>query len=63
MKLEHIVIFVNYTASIVLLIFPAKTLIWNKMVLPASNSLHVLDMVENELEKTLSKSIERFIEA
>ena len=33
------------------------------MVLPASNSLHVLDMVENELEKTLSKSIERFIEA
>ena len=63
MKLEHIVIFVNYTASIVLLIFPAKTLIWNNMVLPASNSLHVLDMVENELEKTLSKSIERFIEA
>ena len=41
-----------YIAREVSLIFPLKTLIWNNMLLPASNSLNVLEPVRNELQKT-----------
>ena len=52
-KLEGSVFFSN--ASVVSLIFAPKTLIWNKMVLPASNSLNLLLLVEHELKKIFSK--------
>ena len=44
----------KYLASVVSLIFP-KTLIWNKITFPASNSLNFEEMVENELMKSISK--------
>ena len=50
-KLGHTVIFIKYMASLVPLIFPPKTLIWEEMVLATSNSLKVLELVENELKK------------
>ena len=56
-KLEHEVIFIKRIASIVPTIFQPKTLIWSKLVLPGSNWSKVLEVVENEVEKTLSKSI------
>ena len=40
-KLERADIFVKYIASVSPLVFPPKTLIWNKIVLPVSNSLKV----------------------
>ena len=46
--------FMKYLASVVSLIFP-KTLIWNKITFPASNSLNFEEMVENELMKSISK--------
>ena len=56
-KLEHGVIFIKYLASVVLLIFPWKALIQNKMVLPASNTLKDVEPLENDLEKIFSESI------
>ena len=50
-KLGHTVIFIKYVASLVPLIFPPKTLISKEMVLATSNSLKVLELVENELKK------------
>ena len=44
-------------ASVIFLIFPPKTLIWNKIVLPASESSNVLELMENELKKFFSESI------
>ena len=41
-KLERVVIFIKYIASVVTLMFPLKILIWHKMMLPALNSLEVL---------------------
>ena len=37
-KLGRAVTFMKYLASVVSLIFLAKTLIWNKITFPASNS-------------------------
>ena len=42
-KLERAVSFIKYNASLVSLLFQSKTLIWNKMVLPTSNLLKVLE--------------------
>ena len=39
LKPECAVIFIEYITSVVLLIFPMKTLISNEMVLPRSNLL------------------------
>ena len=50
-KLGQTVIFIKYMASLVSLIFPPKTLIWKEMVVATSNSLKVLELVENELKK------------
>ena len=56
-KLELAVALIKYIASVVPLIVPPKKLIWNKMVLPSSNLLKVLELVENVLEQTFSESI------
>ena len=53
-KLERLVVFINYITSVVPL---TKILIWNKMMLPALNLLKSPELIENELEKTFSKSI------
>ena len=43
-----------------LLIFLPKTLIWNKITFPTSNSLNFAELVENELMKSTSKKIDQF---
>ena len=55
-KLGRAVTFMKYLASVVSLIFLAKTLIWNKITLPAaSNSLNLAKLVENDLMKNIYK--------
>ena len=54
-KLGRAVAFIKYLASVVSLVFLPKTLIWNKMTFPASNSLNLEELVENELMKSISK--------
>ena len=46
-KLWRAVIFMKYFASVVSLIFVPKTLIWNKITFPVSNSLNFGELVEN----------------
>ena len=53
-KLGRAVTFMKYPASVVSLIFLPKTLIWNKITFPASNSLYFAELVENELMKSIS---------
>ena len=53
-KLGCVVTFMKYLASVVSLISLPKTLIWNKITIPASNSLHFPELVENELMKSIS---------
>ena len=47
-KVGRTVTFMKYIASAVSLIYLAKTLIWNKITLTASNSLNVAELVVNE---------------
>ena len=54
-KLERTVILIKYITTIVSLLFILKTLAWDKMVLPASNLLNLLELMGIELKKT-SKS-------
>ena len=56
-KLGRAVTFMTYLASVVSLIFPAKTLIWNKITFPALNSLNLVELVINEPMKSISKKI------
>ena len=56
-KLGRAVTFMKYLASVVSLIFPAKTLIWNKITFPASNSLNLAELVVNESMKSIYKKI------
>ena len=56
-KLGRAVTFMKYLASVVFLIFLPKTLIWNKITLPASNSLNFAELVENEFMKSIFKKI------
>ena len=44
LKLGRSVTFMKYLASVVSLIFPVKTLIWNKINFPTSNLLNLSDM-------------------
>ena len=44
-KLGRAVTFMKYLAGVVSLIFLAKTLIWNKITFPASNSLNLPELV------------------
>ena len=54
-KLGRAVTFMKYLASVVSLIFLAKTLIWNKITFPASNLLNFAELVENESLKSIYK--------
>ena len=54
-KLRRAVTFMKYLASVVSLISLPKTLIWNKITFLASNSLNFVELVENELMKSISK--------
>ena len=54
-KLGRAVNFMKCLASVVSLIYLAKTLIWNKITLPASNSLNLSELVVNEPMKTIYK--------
>ena len=47
-KLGRAVTFMKYLASVVSLIFLAKTLIWNKITFPASNLLNLAELVVND---------------
>ena len=59
-KLGRAVTFMKYLASVVTLIFLSKTLIWNKIMFPASNSLNFAELVENELMKNISKKFYQY---
>ena len=59
-KLGRAVTFMKYLASVVTLIFLSKTLIWNKMMFPASNLLNFAELVENELMKNISKKFYQY---
>ena len=53
-KIWCAVTFTKNLASVVILIFLLKTLIWNKIMFPALNSLNFAELVENELMKSIS---------
>ena len=52
-KLGRAVTFMKYLASAVSLILLAKTMIWNKIMFPASNSLNLAELVENDPMKSI----------
>ena len=54
-KLRRAVTFMKYLASVVNLIFLVKTLIWNKMTFPASNSPNHAELVVNNPMKSIYK--------
>ena len=47
-KLGRAVTFMKYLASVVSLIFLPKTLFWNKIMFPISNSLNLAELIVNE---------------
>ena len=59
-KLRRTVTFMKYLASVVSLIFLPKTLIWNKIKSPASNSLNLTELMVNKLMKSIFKKIYRY---
>ena len=54
-KRGRAVTFMKYLASVVSLIFLAKTVIWNKIKFPASNLLNLAELVVNEPMKSIYK--------
>ena len=56
-KLGRAITFMTYLAKVVSLIFLAKTLIWNKIMVPASNSLNLAELAVNEPMKSISKKL------
>ena len=54
-KLGRAVTFIKHLASVVFLIFLAKSLIWNKITLPSSNPLSLAELAENEPMKSILK--------
>ena len=54
-KLWCTVTFMRYLARAVSLIFLPKTLIWNKITFPRSNSLNFPELLKNELMKSTLK--------
>ena len=50
----------NYLASVVFLVFLPQTLIWNKITIPASNSLNFVELEVNELMKSIFKKLPIF---
>ena len=59
-KLGHVVTFMKYLASIVSLIFLAKTLIENKIRFPTLNLLNLEEMVVSEPIKSIYKKIYQY---
>ena len=59
-KLGRVVTFMKYLTSVVSLIFLPKTLIWNKITFPASNSLNLAELVVNEPMKSIYKKIYQY---
>lgn len=56
-KLERTVILIKYIPSAFSLILLTKTLILKKIVLPASISLNILELVGNEPQKTFFERV------
>ena len=56
-KLGRAVTFMKYLASVVSLIFLAKTLIWNKITFPPSDLLNLAEMVVNEPMNSIYKKV------
>ena len=54
-KLGRAVTFIKYLANVVSLIFLLKTLNWNKITFPTSNSLNLAELVVNEPMKSIYK--------
>ena len=54
-RVGRVVTFIKYLASIAPLIFLEKTLIWNKITFPTSNSLNFVGPVVNEVMKSIFK--------
>ena len=52
-KLGRAVTFIKYLASVVSLIFLAKTLIWHKITFPESNLLNFTELVAKEPMKII----------
>ena len=59
-KLGCAVTFMKYLASVVSLTSLPKTLIWNKITFPASNSLNFLELVKNEFMESISKKFYQY---
>ena len=53
LKLGRAVTFMKYLASVVSLIFIAKTLIWSKVNFPILNLMNLAELVENESMKSI----------
>ena len=59
-KLVRTINFMKCLASVVSLIFLAKTLIWNKIKFPGSNSLNLTELAVNEPKKSIYKKIYQY---
>ena len=59
-KLGRAVTFMKYLASVVSLIFLAKTLIWNKVTFSISNFLNLAELVTKEPMKSIYKKIYQY---
>ena len=57
LKLGHAITFMKYLASIVSLIFLAKTLIWTKINFRTLNLINLAELVENEPMKSIYHKI------
>ena len=53
LKLGPAVSFMKYLASVLSLIFLAKTLIWNKINFPTLNLMDLAELMENEPMKSI----------
>ena len=57
LKLGRAVTFMKYLASVVSLIFLAKTSIWNKINFPTLNLMNLAELVENEPMKSIYQKV------
>ena len=60
-KIGRRVTFMKNLASVASLIFLSKTLIWNKITFPASNSLNLAELMVNEPMKSIYKKITKIL--
>ena len=56
-KLGREVTFAKYLASVVCLVFPLESLIWNEITFPATNSPNLAKLMVNELMNSVSKKV------